>query len=119
VPDEPAASEAAEAPSMPDGKPHFIILSRLNLDLEGAEIIADGVNASDAAPVETDRNQQQLGKPTEEKKEVEPKKGKGKKRKINMAWAAPPEDDPFAEPANYEDLTIGLPSDPDLPAAKT
>ena len=28
LPDEPAASEAAEAPSMPEGKPHFIILSR-------------------------------------------------------------------------------------------
>lgn len=108
---------------MPEGKPHFIILSRGKLDLEeGAEIITDGVNASDAATVtetkKTDRNEQQPEKPTEDKKEDEPKKGKAKKRKINMAWAAPPEDDPFAEPANYEDLTIGLPSDPDLPAAK-
>ena len=88
------------------------------MDLEeGAEIIADGVDASGAVPVETNANQQPE-KPTEDKKEVEPKKGKAKKRKINMAWAAPPEDNPFAEPANYEDLTIGVPSDPDLPAAK-
>ena len=116
LPDEPPVpAEVAEAPAIPEGWCYLIILSRhqFNLEQERSEIV--GVDASGDAPEETDENQKEPEKPMEDKKEIVVKKAKPKKRKINMAWAAPPEDDPFAEPANYEDLTIGL---TDLPASK-
>lgn len=109
---------------MEEGKSDIIILTTQQsyVEEERAEIITKSEDAVEAPSLETEVDQLEPNKPLEEggeeKIEVKPKKDKAKKRKINMAWAVPPEDNPFAEPANYEDLTNGIPSVPDLPASK-
>ena len=65
------------------------------------------------APVAVEKPRSENAPATEEKKE-EPEKSssgeKSRKRKVNMAWAVPPEEDPFSETQDIDFVNVAAPS---------